>query len=336
MCAVKGDPAEAAAVCNAARPQCTGFSAVSSALTQSSLPSSPPNARDSTADTPGRQIGILKNSTVLAPHQLSYSPFQIAFFQTGRVKLIPFNASDYPPVPSPGSSRSASWNLLMRPAAELRSTPSGEWGCMLHGMLWSRQLSSNLQVLSASPRADFVIAAPHTVLPGTQIAALSIEATFEDCTKRCSLHPECYCELVLHAGVQACMHAMCGGPDEASGLSGCLLMHCDFLCLRMQRSTGALPVNQAGASLARTVRPPATALRARVPTASAACTLAEHAFRPSFWPAGLASFPPGSCSMLWEASVVGLTSVAVLASGPGMRTLAGASAACGLSMVARG
>lgn len=41
-------------------------------------------------------------------------------------------------------------------------------------------------------------------------------------------------------------------------------------------------------------------------------------------PAGLASFPPGACSMLWEASVAGLTSVAVMATGPGMHTLAGA------------
>ncbi|KAI7841339.1 hypothetical protein COHA_004957 [Chlorella ohadii] len=219
MCALKGGPAELAAACNAAQPQCTGFAATSGALTTSG--SSAANNADSGSSpkAAANQIGILKGSTVLAPHQLSYSPFQIAFLQTGRVRLVPLNASDYPAGQLPGSNRSATFNVLMRPQAELRSTA---YGC--------------------------VIAAPNIMLPGSQVVSLSVETAFDACTKRCSLHPEC-------------------------------------------RSVNWCPTSEEGG-----------------------CIIGSY---------GLASLPPGSCSMLWEASVAGMTSVAVLAAGPGMHTVAG-------------
>lgn len=128
MCAIKGGPAEAAAACNAAQPQCTGFAATSSALITSSAPGGSGTAEaGSGPGAAANQIGILKNESVLYPHQLSWSPFQIAFYQTGRVQLVPLNASDYPAVRSPGLNCSATLNVLMRPQAELRSMPSGGW-----------------------------------------------------------------------------------------------------------------------------------------------------------------------------------------------------------------
>lgn len=38
---------------------------------------------------------------------------------------------------------------------------------------------------------------------------------------------------------------------------------------------------------------------------------------------GVPSLPPGACGLLWETSVANVNSVAVLASGPDMHTVAG-------------
>ncbi len=246
MCALKGGPAELAAACNAAQPQCTGFAATSGALTTSG--SSAANNADSGSSpkAAANQIGILKGSAVLAPHQLSYSPFQIAFLQTGRVRLVPLNASDYPAGQLPGSNRSATFNVLMRPQAELRSTAYGGLGfnqeaadaadctlicCAGNRLLWLC-LSS----------AGCVIAAPNIMLPGSQVVSLSVETAFDACTKRCSLHPECRCE-----SPTCCVQSvwLAHGPHATlshGSISACL-----------QPSTGAPPVKRAAASSARMV-----------------------------------------------------------------------------------
>ncbi|KAL4425869.1 hypothetical protein ABPG75_009885 [Micractinium tetrahymenae] len=151
-CALAGSAADLAAACNASA-SCSAFYFLSSAA-----PLLASGQGSSTA-------GILKSlSSPLEPHHMTYSPFGATFLRPERVALAPPAPPD-PPTTMPGSSRHASWSVLMRPQAELHTLPDG----------------------------GVVIRAPHILLPGTQVSALTLEPTYDDCVTRCTTHPDCKC-----------------------------------------------------------------------------------------------------------------------------------------------
>lgn len=121
------DPASFAAECDARAPRCTGFALL---------------ARSSIANINTKRIGILKDSTgTIAPHHIAYSPFSAVFLRSDAAALPPLPADPATAnVPNAfGSHRNASWLVLMRPDAVLRTTQDGgKWRCSgcAHSSSW--------------------------------------------------------------------------------------------------------------------------------------------------------------------------------------------------------
>ncbi|PSC73738.1 low-CO2 inducible isoform B [Micractinium conductrix] len=117
----------------------------------------------------GTPIGILKAADSPVPANFSFNPSSTTYWCVGRVSVAapppPGPSAGFtPPLPQQHRADDITWSVLRRPHGALHTTSGG----------------------------STVIVAPHTFLPGTQVAGLAVGQRYDGCAARCVAYPDCH------------------------------------------------------------------------------------------------------------------------------------------------